>query len=40
MAQERLNGLATLNINSDKARQLDFTKVIDIFAKKKARKCV
>ena len=40
MAQERLNGLATLNINSDKARQLDFTKLIDIFAKKKARKCI
>ena len=40
MAQERLNGLATLNINSDKARQLDFTKLIEIFAKKKARKSI
>ena len=31
------NGLATLNINCDKAGQLDFTKLIATFAKEKAR---
>ena len=36
--QERLNGLAMLNINYDIARRLDFTSLIDAFAKKKARK--
>ena len=38
MVQERLNGLAMLNINSDKARELDFTSMIEVFANKKARK--
>ena len=38
MVQERLNGLAILNINSDKAKLLDFSGVIDEFAQRKARK--
>ena len=38
MAQERLNGLAMLNINSDKAKLLDYSCVIEEFAQKKARK--
>lgn len=38
MGQERLNGLAILNINCDIARKLDFFAVISAFAQKKARK--
>ena len=38
MSQERLNGLAMLNINSDKAKLLDYSSVINEFAQKKARK--
>lgn len=38
MGQERLNGLAMLNINCDIARKLDFSAVISAFAHKKARK--
>ena len=38
MTQQRLNGLAMLQSNSDKARDLDFTVIIDDFAARKARK--
>ena len=38
MAQEHLNGLTMLNINSDKDKLLDYSCVIDEFAQKKARK--
>ncbi|XP_033029698.1 zinc finger MYM-type protein 1-like [Lacerta agilis] len=38
MAQERLNGLAMININHDKAKLLDFSCIIQEFAEKKARK--
>ena len=40
MEDERLNGLAVLNINCDKARQMDFSAVINKFAEKKARKAL
>ena len=38
MLQERLNGLAMLNINCDMAREMDFSRLIEMFAEKKARK--
>lgn len=38
MGQQRLNGLAMLNINCDIARKMDFKTVISAFAEKKARK--
>ncbi|XP_065650752.1 uncharacterized protein LOC136078864 [Hydra vulgaris] len=38
MGQERLNGLAMLNINCDIARKLEFSTVVSAFAKVKARK--
>ena len=36
MSQERLNSLATLNINCSLARQIDFTDILREFAKKQA----
>jgi hAT family C-terminal dimerisation region len=38
VVEERLNGVAILNINSDKAKLLDFSQVIDKFAQRKARR--
>ncbi|XP_065664572.1 uncharacterized protein LOC136086215 [Hydra vulgaris] len=38
MGQERLNGLAMLNINWDIARKLDFSNIIAAFSEQKARK--
>jgi len=38
-SQERLNNLAILAIESDLAKKVDFSDVIDKFAQKKARKC-
>ena len=38
--QERLNGLATLNFNHDVAKNIDFTLLIDTFARTKARKAL
>ena len=38
MLQERLNELAMLNINCDMAREMDFSRLIEKFAEKKARK--
>ena len=38
MGQEPLNGLATLNINYDIARKLDYSLIIKEFANVKARK--
>ena len=38
MGQERLNGLATLNINYDIARKFDYSLIIKEFANVKARK--
>ena len=38
MGQERLNGLAMLNINCDIARKLDFSNIIAAFSEQKARK--
>lgn len=38
MSQERLNGLSTLHINSDIARNIDFSSIIKDFANTKARK--
>ena len=38
MKDKRLNGLAILDINCDKARQLYFSTVINKLAEKKARK--
>ena len=38
MTQDRLNDLAVLSIESDVARKIDFTDIIDMFAMKKGRK--
>lgn len=38
MGQERVSSLATLSIEADIAKKLDFRKVIDSFAQRKARK--
>lgn len=38
MAQVRLSSLATISIETDLARRVDFRHVIDIFAMKKARR--
>ena len=38
MAQEKLQGLALLSIEQGTARKLNLSKVIDRFAKMKARK--
>lgn len=38
MSQERLNGLSILHINSDIARNIDFSTIIKDFATTKARK--
>lgn len=38
MLQDRVNGLATLNINWDIARNLDYSELISSFAALKARK--
>ena len=40
MAQDRVNGLATLNINWDLARNLDYSQLINSFAALKARKAL
>lgn len=40
MSQERLNGLAMLSIEKEMVEQLDYTKLIDIFASKTARRVV
>ena len=38
MAQERLKNLAILSIENELAKQLDTSKIIDIFAEEKARR--
>jgi hypothetical protein len=38
MGQERLNGLAMLNINCDIARKLNFSEIITAFSEQKARR--
>jgi hypothetical protein len=38
MSQERLSDLAVLSIENDRAKKLDITKIVDIFARQKARK--
>ncbi|XP_022883344.1 zinc finger MYM-type protein 1-like [Olea europaea var. sylvestris] len=40
MSQQRLNGLAMLSIEKEMVEQLDYTKLIDIFASKTARRVV
>ena len=38
MKQNRLHGIATLGINCDMARKLDFSTIIHDFASKKSRR--
>jgi hypothetical protein len=38
MSEERLSDLAMLSIENERARKLDSSKVVDIFAQEKARK--
>ena len=38
MGQERLNGLAMLNINCGIARKIDFSNMIAAFSEQKAKK--
>lgn len=38
LSQERLSGLALLNIEAEKARSLNFDTLIDIFVEEQARK--
>ena len=38
MSEERLSDLAMLSIENERAKKLDISKVVDIFAQEKARK--
>ena len=40
MGQERINGLATLAIESFLSKSLNFDSIKDLFANKKARKAI